>query len=143
MAFSRFKDTIANRSLDLLLGTSHDTTAMPATVYVALITTAPTDANGTGIAEVSTTSTGYARVSVANTDANWPAASGRSKSNGANITYPTSTASWGTVVGAALYDAASAGNFLAYAALSSSQAIGSGITPQFNTGQFTVTAPGT
>lgn len=141
MAFSRFKDTIANRVLDLLLGSSHDTTAMPATVYVALITTAPTNANGASIVEVSGGS--YARVAVTNNDTNWPAATGRAKSNGTTIAFPASTASWGTVVGFALYDAASAGNFLAYGALSSSQAIGSGVTPQFLAGAFTVTSPGT
>jgi hypothetical protein len=147
VAFSRFKDTIANRVLDLMLGDAHDTTAMPATVYVALITTAPTDANGTSIVEVSTTSTAYARVSVANTGAasgtNWPNAAGRVKSNGTTITYPTSTASWGTVVGAAFYDAATTGNFLGYAALSSSQAVASGVTPQFGVAAVTVTSPGT
>lgn len=141
MAFSRWKDTIANRLLDLQLGSSHDTTAFPATVYVALITTAPTNANGAGIVEVS--GGAYARVAVTNNDTNWPAASGRAKSNGTPITYPTSTASWGTVVGAAFYDAASAGNFLGYSALSSSQSIGSGITPQFAAGAVVVSSPGT
>lgn len=141
MAFSRWKDTIANRLLDLQLGSSHDTTAFPATVYIALITTAPSNANGTSIVEVFGGS--YARVAVTNNDTNWPAASGRSKSNGTTVTFPTSTGSWGTVVGAAFYDAASAGNFLGYAALSSSQTIGSGITPQFAAGAITVTSPGT
>lgn len=141
MAFSRFKDTIANRVLDLLLGTSHDTTAMPATVYVALITTAPTNANGAGIVEA--TGTGYARVAVTNNDTNWPAAASRSKSNGTAVTFPTSGASWGTVVGFALYDAATVGNFLAYGALTSSQAVGSGVTPQWAAGTLTVTSPGT
>ena len=141
MAFSRFKDTIANRVLDLLLGSSHDTTAMPATVYVALITTAPTNANGASIVEVSGGS--YARVAVTNNDTNWPAATGRAKSNGTTITFPTSTASWGTVVGFALYDASTAGNFLSYGALSSSQAVGSGVTPQFAAAALSVTSPGT
>lgn len=141
MAFSRFKDSIANRALDLLLGSSHDTTAMPATVYVALITTAPSDANGTSIVEAS--GTAYARVAVTNNSTNWPDASGRTKSNGTTIAFPTAGASWGTVVGFALYDASSAGNFLAYGALGSSQAVGSGVTPQFLAGALTVTSPGT
>lgn len=141
MAFSRFKDTVANRVLDLLLGSSHDTTAMPATVYVALVTTAPSDANGTGLVEVSGGS--YARVAVTNNDTNWPAASSRQKSNGSTVTFPTSTASWGTVAGFAFYDAATAGNFLGYGDLSSSQPVGSGVTPQFAAGSLTVTSPGT
>lgn len=141
MAFSRFKDTIANRVLDLLLGSSHDTTATPATVYVALITTAPSDANGTGIVEVS--GSAYARVAVTNNSTNWPNAASRVKSNGTTITFPTSTGSWGTVVGYALYDAATTGNFLAYGALGSSQTVGSGVTPQFAAAALTVTSPGT
>jgi hypothetical protein len=130
VAFSRWKDTIANRLLDLQLGTSHDTTAFPATVYIALLTTAPTNANGAGLAEV--TGGSYARVAVTNNDTNWPAATGRSKSNGTTVTFPTSTASWATV-----------GNFLGYAALSSSQTVGSGVTPQFAIGAIVVSSPGT
>lgn len=145
MAHSRWSDTVANRGLDLRLGDSHDTTAMPATVYVALIVTAPSDANGTGLVEVSTSSTGYARVAVANTGAaagtNWPTATSRSKSNGTTISYPTSTASWGTVVGFAFFTAATAGTFLGYGDLTSSQAVGSGVAPQFAAGALTVTAP--
>lgn len=147
MAHSRWSDTVANRGLDLRLGDSHDTTSMPATVYLALVTTAPTDANGTGIVEVSTTSTGYARASAANTGAaagtNWPTAASRSKSNGTAITYPTSTASWGTVVGVAFYTASTGGTFLGYADLTSSQAVASGVTPQFAAGAITVSAPST
>src|SRR4051794_35422566 len=128
--------------LALLLGTSHDTTAMPATVYVALITTAPSDANGTGIVEV-TSAGAYARGAVTNNSTNWPNAASRAKSNGTTITFPTSPGSWGTVVGYALYDAATTGNFLAYGALGSSQAIGSGVPPQFAAAALTITSPGT
>lgn len=141
MAFSRFKDTVANRVLDLLLGSSHDTTAMPATVYVALLTTAPSDANGTSLVEV--TGGSYARVAVTNNSTNWPNAASRLKSNATLVAFPTSTASWGTVVGFALYDAATTGNFLAYGALGSSLTIASGVTPQFVAGALTVTSPGT
>lgn len=114
---------------------------MPATVYIALITTAPSDANGTSIVEAS--GTAYARVAVTNNSTNWPNASGRSKSNGTAVTFPTAGASWGTVVGIAFYDAASAGNFLGYAQLGSSQSVASGVTPNFPAGQITVTSPGT
>lgn len=142
MAFSRWKDTIENRTLDLQLGSSHDTTAMPATVYVALITTAPSDANGTSIVEV-TSANAYARVAVTNNSTNWPNATGRVKSNGTLVSFPTATGSWGTVVGYAFYDAATAGNFLGYGALGSSQTPGAGVTPQFPAGALAVTSPGT
>lgn len=80
----------------------------PAAVYVALLTTAPTDDTGTGLVEVS--GGAYARQaatfgSVNNADPSTTA-------NTAAVTFPQSTASWGTVVAFALYDAATAGNLL-------------------------------
>jgi hypothetical protein len=89
-------------------------TAMPATptVSVALFTAVGTDA-GTGFTEV--TGGSYARVTTAG--GTWNAASGSHPSlisNSTAITFPTATASWGTVVAFGLYDAASAGNLLAW-----------------------------
>ena len=89
-------------------------TAMPTlpTVSIALFTTAPTDA-GTGGVEV--TGGSYARVTTAG--ATWNAASGSHPSlisNSTAITFPTATASLGNVNSFGLYDAASAGNLLAW-----------------------------
>lgn len=141
MAHARWSDAVENRSLDLLLGSSHDTTATPATVYVGLVKTAPSDANGTGLVE--STYTNYARVSVANNDTNWPAASGRSKSNGTAITFAACGATGDTIVGFAIYTAASAGTFLAYGDLTASQAVTTGVTPQFAIGQLSISSPST
>lgn len=97
--------------------------AFPAvtTAYVALFTTAPTDDSGTGAVEV--TGGAYARVATTNgTSGTWAAAStstdpttiANGGSSNAVITFPTATASWGTVVAMGLYDAASGGNLLTW-----------------------------
>lgn len=91
------------------------------TAYVALFTTAPTLDDGTSAVEV--TGGGYARVATTTgTSGTWGAAStgtdpttiSNSGSGGAVITFPTATASWGTVVAFGLYDAATGGNLLAW-----------------------------
>lgn len=83
--------------------------ALPA-AYVALLTTAPTADDGTGAVEAA--GGGYARV--ATSAATWAAASAPPPlvANTAAIAFPTATANWGTVVAAALYDAAAGGNLL-------------------------------
>jgi hypothetical protein len=82
------------------------------TAYVALFTAVGTDA-GTGFTEVSGGS--YARAATAGTD--WNAASGTGPSTISNanaISFPTATASWGTVIAWGLYDALTSGNLLAW-----------------------------
>lgn len=87
--------------------------ALP-TAYVALFTTAPTDDTGTGAVEVS--GGAYARLATAAAD--WSAPSTTTDpttiSNAAALAFPTASADWGTVVAFGLYDAASAGNLLAW-----------------------------
>jgi hypothetical protein len=104
----------------------------PATVYVALFTAAPTDAGGG--TEVS--GGGYARQAVT-----FGAVSGGSPSqiaNSAAVNFPVATASWGTVVAFGLYDAATAGNLLAWATLSTSKLIDVNDQAQFATGALTI-----
>lgn len=92
--------------------------AMPALptsgeVWVALFTAVGTDA-GTGFTEVSGGS--YARVSTGSSgSAAWntpTSASPSVLSNSGAITFPQSTASWGTVLGFGVYDAVTSGNLL-------------------------------
>lgn len=83
--------------------------ALP-TAYIALFTAVGAD-TGAGFTEVS--GGGYARV--ATTGATWNAPSGQSPSAISNvlaITFPASTATWGTVIAFGIYDAASGGNLL-------------------------------
>jgi hypothetical protein len=82
------------------------------TAYVALFTAAGSD-NGTGFSEVS--GGNYARVATAGADWNAAAGTGPSSITNANaLTFPTATASWGNVIAFGLFDAASAGNLLAW-----------------------------
>jgi hypothetical protein len=104
----------------------------PATIYVGLFTAAPTDAGGG--TEVS--GGAYARQAVT-----FGAVSGGSPSqisNSSAVTFPVATASWGTVVAFGLFDAATAGNLLAWANLSTSKAIDTNDQAQFAAGALTV-----
>lgn len=114
---------------------------VPATLYVALSTSTPTQ-TGSGVTEPSTGA--YARVSVANNTTNFVAAStqpanGQEQTNGAAITFPAATASWGTITYFGIYDAASAGNLLCFGALTTAQTIASGDTASFAAGSLTIT----
>ena len=99
--------------------------------YVSLHTADPTDA-GTG-AEV--TGGSYAR-----TAASFATASGTSGlvATDADVTFPTATASWGTVGWIGLWDAASGGNMLYHTALDASKTIDTGDIFKITTGNLTV-----
>lgn len=99
--------------------------------YVSLHTANPTDA-GTG-AEVSGGS--YAR-----TTASFATASGTSGlvATDADVTFPTATATWGTVGWIGLWDAASGGNMLYHTALDTSKTIDLGDIFKITTGNLTV-----
>ena len=103
---------------------------------MALFTTLQNDADSSGV-EVS--GGAYARAAVTNNSTNWPASTDGSKSNGNSIDFPTATASWGTVLGFGIYDAASGGNLLFHGSLGSSKAIASSDTPSFAAGSITIT----
>lgn len=103
------------------------------TIFVALFTAAPSDAGGG--TEVS--GTGYARVETEAAD--WDAASSGALANANDIDFPEAGGSWGTVTHFALFDAASAGNMLMWAALDASQAVASGNIAKFLAGEIDVT----
>ena len=133
-----FGDTFEAKVLDLLFGQT--AIAAIGTTYVALYTATPTDANASGT-EVSGGS--YARVAVTNNTTNWPASTGTNpttKANGTAITFPAPTAAWGTVVAFAIYDAVTAGNEIAWGALTTSKTINNGdAAPSFAIGALTIT----
>lgn len=103
-----------------------------ATPYISLHTADPTDA-GTGT-EVSGGS--YAR-----TAASFATASGTSGSvaTDADVTFPTATASWGTVTHIGIWNASSSGDLLYHTALDSSKTIDSGDIFKITSGNLTVT----
>ena len=124
MSFSNYLET---EILDHVFGGNAYTA--PGTLYLALFTSNP-DEDGSGT-EVSGTS--YARTSVAFT------VSGNTASNTAAVEFPTAGGSWGTVSHVGIYDASSAGNLMAYAALTTSKAIESGDVFRIPAGDLDIT----
>ena len=123
-----FSDYLENALLDhVLRGVAY---ASPATVYLALFLTDPTDADsGTEV-----TGGAYARRSIT-----FAAAAGGSVSNNALVTFPTATADWGVVAYIALYDALTAGNLLFHSRLRDSATVLSGQTMSYPAGDLSVT----
>lgn len=125
---------LGNKLLDFILGAV--SMSAPSTVYLALFTSAPTPStSGTEV-----TGGSYGRVAITNDLTNFPSASSKSKSNASAVTFASATASWGTVVAVAIMDAASSGNILLYATLTTPRLISSGDTPSFAIGQLVFTA---
>ena len=101
----------------------------PTAWYVALFTSNPDeDASGTEVSGGA-----YARQSVAFT------VSGNTASNSAAIEFPPATAPYGTVTHIGVFDASSAGNLIAYAALTTSKAIDTGDVMRINSSDLDVT----
>jgi len=101
----------------------------PTTVYVGLFTTSPAeDGSGTEVSGGS-----YARQSASFT------VTGNTATTNAVIEFPTATATWGTVTHIGIYDASSAGNLLAYAALTTSKSIASGDVFRIPSGDIDIT----
>ena len=101
-----------------------------ATVYLALFTTATDDAGG----GTEVTGGSYARQACT-----FGVPSGGASTTTADITFPTSTAAWGTVTHAAIYDAATSGNSQYHGAMSASKVMANGDVIKFLTGDLTVT----
>jgi hypothetical protein len=60
-------------------------------------------------------------------------------SNHTTITFPTATASWGTVTGVAICDALTNGNILFFGALAANKTVGTSDVFQFTGNQLSVT----
>ena len=101
-----------------------------ATVYVSLWTSDPTDA-GSGT-EVSGGS--YARTAVT-----FAAPSNGVSTNSADVTFPTATASWGTVGWIGINDALSSGNLLYHTPLDTAKTIDTGDIFKISSGNLSVT----
>jgi hypothetical protein len=115
----------------LINATLRNTTyTSPATVYISLWTSDPTDA-GSGT-EVSGGS--YARTAVT-----MGAPSNGVSTNSADVTFPTATASWGVVGWIGINDALTTGNLLYHSPLDTSKTIDSGDIFKISTGNLSVT----
>ena len=102
----------------------------PATIYVALYTSDPTDA------DVGTEVTGG---SYARTAATFGAPSNGVSLSSADVTFPTCTATWGVVTYVGLRDASTAGNLLYHSPLDESKTVGIGDVFKITTGNLSVT----
>jgi len=119
--------------------------SFPATLYIALFTSTPSDAGGG--TEVSGGS--YARVGLACSLANWAGTqsagstvasngTGGTTSNNVAITFPTPTAAWGVITHFAIFDALSSGNMLFWGALNTPKTVNNGDpAPVFSAGALT------
>lgn len=126
MSFSNYLET---ELLDHVFTNSAYTA--PTTLYLALFSSNP-DEDGSG-SEISTSGTAYGRETVTFT------VSGNTATTSAAVEYSTATASWGTVSHVGVYDASTAGNLLAYAALDTSKTIASGDVFRVPAGDLDIT----
>jgi hypothetical protein len=102
----------------------------PATVYVGLFTTDPTDAgSGTEV-----TGGSYARTAVT-----FGAPSNGVSLNSAAVEFPQCTANWGTVAFIGIHDALTTGNLLFHTALDTSKTIETGDIFKIAIGSLSVT----
>lgn len=136
-------DYLENKLIDHLFRNRSFTN--PATLYMALYTSATTDTGGG--TEVSGGS--YARVALNPSDTNWLSTQGTTTgassgttgitSNNATITFPAPTGNWGTVTDVAICDTASGGNMLLHGALTASKTVNNGdAAPNFPVAALTV-----
>lgn len=102
----------------------------PTTVYVALYTTDPTDAD-TGT-EVSGGS--YARQAVT-----FGAPSNGVSTNSASVTFPTASGNWGTITHIGIRDASTAGNLLYHTPLDTSKTVNTSDVFTISSGNLSVT----
>jgi hypothetical protein len=125
---SEISNYLENALINVTLRNTAYTT--PTTIYVALYTSDPTDAN-TGT-EVSGGS--YARTSVT-----FAAPSNGASLSNADCTFPQATGSWGTVGWIGLMDASTSGNLLYHTPLDVSKAIDTGDIFKIASGSLSVT----
>jgi hypothetical protein len=141
---SAMSDYLENKLVDQIFRAQ--TAPTTATLYIALYTAAPSDSGG----GTEVTGGSYARVAVTSSLANWAgtqsagsttASSGTSgaTSNNNSITFPTPTATWGTVTHFAIYDAASGGNELFWGALTIAKTVNISDTVSFPAASLSVT----
>lgn len=142
---SKASDYLENKLTDLILRGAAFTA--PVTIYVSLHTADPLDAaSGTEVSGGS-----YARVAITANTTNWSgtqsagstvasSGTGGASSNNGAITFPSPTASWGTVTHFGIWDAATTGNLLVHGALGTSKTINNGdAAPSFAAAALAVT----
>lgn len=109
----------------------------PTSLYIALFTSATSDAGG----GTEVTATGYSRQALNPLDANWAATSGTNgqTSNVSAINFGTWSSGPTTVTHVAIMDASSSGNMLFHGALTASKTVNSGDSFSIPASSLTVT----
>jgi len=102
----------------------------PTAWYIGLFTADPTD---TGSAATELSGSGYSRTAVTFS------VSGNTASSSGAVEFDAATGSWGTISHIGIFDAASAGNMLIHAALTTSKTINSGDVFRIPSGDLDIT----
>ena len=126
-----FTDYLENKVLLHVFGGTAYTA--PSTLYVGLFTAAPSDTGG----GTECSGGSYARKSMA--DMTVSGTSPTQATNGAAVEFVTATGAWGTVTHCRVFDAASSGNLLGWAALTASKTVSSGDVFRFDAGDLDIT----
>jgi hypothetical protein len=116
--------------------------ARPATLYIGLSTTTPTD---TGANFTEPVGNDYARVAVVNNDTTWVTATVANpsvKKNGAPIEFPEATGNWGTITHWGIFEAATGGTCVEWAACQIAKAINTGDIARFKSGDLIIELEG-
>jgi hypothetical protein len=129
---SSFSDYTENLVLNWLLTTNSAT--RPTAWYVGLFTAAPSDTGG----GTEVTGNAYARVATGTISVSGAAPT--TATNSAAIEFAAASGgNWGTVTHAAIFDASTSGNMLAWAALTTSRTINDGDVFRIPASSLTVT----
>ena len=134
-----FSTTIDNDILDHFTGKA--TWTAPTAIYAGLSSTTPTKAGG----NVTEPSAGaYARIQI--TAAQFDTAASSATTTNADKSFPQATADWlsgNDLTDLVLYDAVSAGNFLAFKAFTTAKPVNNGDTAKILTGDLDISIGGT
>jgi len=136
-AAGEISNYLANKLLDLMF--KNTAYSRPST-YIALTTATVADSD-TGSTITEPAGGSYARKLVnanGGSSPTWNLASSGQVTNNQQIDMATATASWSTITSIAIVDASSAGNLLFYDNAMTDQAVGTGDTASFASGQLAV-----
>lgn len=134
-----FSTSVDNALLDHLCGKAVWTA--PAAIYVGLSSTTPTKA-GANVTEPS--GGGYARTQI--TAAQFQSAASSATQNNTDKSFPVATADWlsaASLTHLVIYDAATAGNFLGFKALTAAKPVLNGDTAKILNGDLDIVMGGT
>ena len=125
---------LENKILDHVLKNTAYT--QPSSLYVGLFTN--TSGNAATNLEAGTLTDEVSGGSYARQTATFAAASGGTAATSATITFPTASASWGTITHVSVLDNSTGGNVLFWGAVTTSKTIDSGDTFQITSGNLTI-----